>query len=89
MILVIGCLGVFLGLSADTAVFSPWLFGLYVLGALSILGALVTLLGAGIRCARGPGGWLVRTGEGALALTALYGLWLIFSLGLASFNLHY
>ena len=89
LLLVLGCLGAFLGLSADTSVFSPCLFGLYVIGALSILGALATLLGAALRCARGPGGRLVRTGEGVLALSALYGLWLIFRLGLAGFNLHY
>ena len=89
LILVLGYLGGFFALSADFFVFTPLLFGLYVLGALCILGALATLLGSVLRCARGPGGWLVRTGEGVLVLTALYGLWLIFRLGLASFNLHY
>ena len=87
--LVLACLGMFFALNADSSVFTPLLFGLYLLGALSILGALATLMGAALRCARGPGSWLVRTGESVLALTALYGLWLIFRLGLASFNLHY
>jgi CubicO group peptidase (beta-lactamase class C family) len=61
----------------------------YVLGALSVLGALAVLAEAGRRVLRGPGGWLVRLGEGLLALCALYGLWAIFAFGLASFSFHY
>jgi CubicO group peptidase (beta-lactamase class C family) len=87
--LVLACAGMILALNADTSVFTRLLIGLNVLGALSILAALALLLGATLRCASGPGGWLVRAGEGVLALTALYGLWLIFRLGLSSFNLHY
>ncbi len=41
------------------------------------------------RVLHGPGGWLVRVGEGLLALCALYGLWAIFAFGLASFSFHY
>ncbi len=61
----------------------------YILGALSVLGALAVLAEAGRRMLRGPGGWLVRAGEGLLALCALYGLWAIFAFGLASFSFHF
>ena len=61
----------------------------YILGALGALGALAMLAEAGRRALRGPGGWLVRAGEGVLALCALYALWAIFAFGLASFSFHY
>jgi hypothetical protein len=89
LLLVVACVAVVLALNAPAADIAAWLVALYVLGVLSIFGALAILLWASWRCSRGPGGWLVRTGEGVLAATALYGLWLIFGLGLASFNLHY
>lgn len=65
------------------------LTGGYVLGVLGIAGALAILAAAGWRVWRGPGGWLVRGGEALLGLSALYGLWLILALGLASFSLRY
>jgi CubicO group peptidase (beta-lactamase class C family) len=89
LLLVSACFAATLALNASTEVFTRWLVGVYVLGVLSILGALAILLWASLRCWRGPGGWLVKTGECLLAAAALYGLWLIFGLGLASFNLHY
>lgn len=61
----------------------------YLLGALGLLGALAVLAETGRRTLHGPGGWLVRAGEGLLALCALYGLWAIFAFGLASFSFHY
>lgn len=61
----------------------------YILGALGVLGALAVLAEAGRRVLHGPGGWLVRAGEGVLALCALYALWAIFAFGLASFSFHY
>jgi CubicO group peptidase (beta-lactamase class C family) len=61
----------------------------YILGALGVLGALAILAEAGRRLLHGPGGWLVRCGEGLLALCALWGLWAIFAFGLASFSFHY
>jgi CubicO group peptidase (beta-lactamase class C family) len=61
----------------------------YILGALSVLGALAVLAEAGRRVLHGPGGWLVRCGEGLLALCALWGLWAIFAFQLASFSFHY
>src|ERR1700722_2479370 len=89
LVLIVACIVAVLALSADAGVFTALLVGLYVLGVLAILGALAILLWAWLRCSRGPGGWLVKTGECALAATALYGLWLIFGLGLASFSLRY
>jgi CubicO group peptidase (beta-lactamase class C family) len=61
----------------------------YILGALSVLAALVILAETVRRVLHGPGGWLIRAGEGLLALSALYGLWAIFAFGLASFSFHY
>jgi CubicO group peptidase (beta-lactamase class C family) len=61
----------------------------YILSALGVLGALAILAEAGPRVLHGPGGWLVRAGEGVLALCALYGLWATFAFGLASFSFHY
>ena len=61
----------------------------YILGALGVLGALAVLAEAGGRVMRGPGGWLVRAGEGLLALCALYGIWAILAFGMASFSFHY
>jgi CubicO group peptidase (beta-lactamase class C family) len=61
----------------------------YLFGALGVLAALVILAETVRRVLHGPGGWLVRAGEGLLALCALYGLWAIFAFGLASFSFHY
>lgn len=61
----------------------------YILGALSVLAGLVILAETVRRVLHGPGGWLVRAGEGLLALGALYGLWAIFAFGLASFSFHF
>jgi CubicO group peptidase (beta-lactamase class C family) len=61
----------------------------YVLGALALLGALAVLAEAGRRSLRGPGGWLVRTGEALLGLVALYAIWAIFAFQLANFSFRY
>jgi CubicO group peptidase (beta-lactamase class C family) len=55
----------------------------YILGALGVLGALAIIAEAAGRLMRGPGGWLVRAGEGLLGLCALYGLWAILAFGMA------
>ncbi|MGH8235355.1 MAG: serine hydrolase domain-containing protein [Rhodanobacteraceae bacterium] len=62
---------------------------LYVLGALATLGALAMLVEGVLRVVRGPGGWLVRIGEAALILCALYALWGIFVYGLINFSFTY
>src|SRR5690348_17679913 len=41
--------------------------------SLGVLGALAVIAETGRRILHGPGGWLVRAGEGLLALCALYG----------------
>lgn len=59
---------------------------LYVIGVLAALGAVAMLVEAVLRVARGPGGWLVRSGEVLLGLSGLYALWGILAYGLANFN---
>jgi len=61
----------------------------YILGALSVLAALLILAETVRRVLHGPGGWLVRSGEGLLALCALYWLWGVFAFQLASFSFRY
>lgn len=69
--------------------FDGWLTGLYVLGALGVLGGIAIILDALWRIARGPGGLLARVSEVVLGLCALYGIWAIFAYGLVNFNFHY
>jgi hypothetical protein len=58
----------------------------YIAGLLALLGALAILAQAVRRVLRGPGGWLVRSGEALLALCALYGIWAIHFFGFADFS---
>ena len=61
----------------------------YIVGLLGLLGALAVLAEAVRRTLRGPGGWLVRSGEVLLGLCALYGVWFILFFGLANFSYRY
>lgn len=61
----------------------------YIVGLLGLLGALAIIAEAVRRALKGPGGWLVRSGETLLALCAIYGLWAIFFFGFASFSYRY
>ncbi|HEV2442562.1 MAG TPA: serine hydrolase domain-containing protein, partial [Steroidobacteraceae bacterium] len=61
----------------------------YLVGLLGLLGALFVLAEAARRVLRGPGGWLVRSGEVLLGLCALYGIWFILFFGLANFSYQY
>lgn len=61
----------------------------YCVSVLGLLGALAVLAETTQRVWRGPGGWLVRSSEALLGLSALYGLWLIFAYGLINFSLRY
>jgi CubicO group peptidase (beta-lactamase class C family) len=63
------------------------LMGLYVIGALAILSAIVVIIEAVLRIVRGPGGLLVKAGELVLGVSALYAIWAIFDYGLANFSL--
>ncbi|MHB8813975.1 MAG: hypothetical protein ACYDAE_11970 [Steroidobacteraceae bacterium] len=58
----------------------------YIVGLLALLGALAVLAEAVRRVLRGPGGWLVRTGEALLGLCAIYGVWAIHFFGFANFS---
>ncbi len=76
-------------LSSESAILEPGFLGtmivLYTCGVIAILGGIAILVESGLRIVRGPGGWLVRTGEGIVGLAALYGIWLFLAFGLASF----
>jgi CubicO group peptidase (beta-lactamase class C family) len=61
----------------------------YIVGLLGLFGALAVLAEALRRVLRGPGGWLVRSGEVLLGLCALYGIWFILFFGLANFSYQY
>ena len=93
VLVILGALGawaaVFSVIFGNGSGITGWLVLAYVLGVLGVLGALAVLAETGRRILHGPGGWLVRTGEGLLALCALYGLWAIFAFGLASFSFRY
>lgn len=58
----------------------------YIGGLLGFLGALAILAQAVRRVLRGPGGWLVRSGEVLRALCAIYGIWAIHFFGFADFS---
>lgn len=76
-------------LSDDNALlqssFTIKIVGLYVLGLIAILGGVAMIAEAALRVQRGPGGWLVRSGEIVVALAAVYGIWFFATFGLASF----
>jgi CubicO group peptidase (beta-lactamase class C family) len=65
-----------------------WIVLLYVVGVLAIFGCLAMMANGVMRAIKGPGGWLVRAGDVALALAGLYGLWAIYDYGLANFTLN-
>jgi CubicO group peptidase (beta-lactamase class C family) len=63
-----------------------WIGALYVLGVVAALGGIAMIANGVLRLMRGPGGWLVRTGDVVLALAGLYGIWAIYDYGLANFQ---
>ncbi len=63
-----------------------WIGALYVLGVVAALGGIAMIANGVLRLMRGPGGWLVRTGDAVLALAGLYGIWAIYDYGLANFQ---
>ncbi|HTZ54117.1 MAG TPA: serine hydrolase domain-containing protein [Candidatus Acidoferrum sp.] len=58
---------------------------LYSLGVLTLVGMLGVIAETVIRVVRGPGGWLVRIGEVAVGLGALYVIWFFLTFGLVNF----
>ena len=76
-------------LSSEAAILSPSLPGkmivLYVIGVIAVIGALGMIAEAVVRVLRGPGGWLVRTGEILVAVAALYAIWFLFAMQFVNF----
>lgn len=91
---VLGWLGLMVAMSADQTILleggaTPWMYLLYVLGVLALLGVVAIVIHA-VRSWMKPrrGRW-VLLGESLLALAAIYLAWLILALGMVSFNVHY
>ena len=84
-----GWVGLFAALSASGGDITTLLAGIYALGVLAVVGAVAIIVEAVSRILRGPGGWLVRSGEFLLGLSALYTIWAIDVFGLANFNFTY
>jgi hypothetical protein len=58
---------------------------LYVVGVIGMLCGIAMIAETIVRVMRGPGGWLVRTGEIVVGIAAMYGIWFIVAFGLANF----
>ena len=84
-----GWIGLFAALSASGGDITTLMGVLYVLGVLAALGAVAIIVEAVSRILRGPGGWLVRSGEFLLGVSALYAIWAIYVFGFANFNFTY
>jgi hypothetical protein len=63
----------------------PKMEGLYFLGVLTLVGMLGVIAETVIRVMRGPGGWLVRTGEIVVGLAAVYVIWFFLTFGMINF----
>ncbi len=74
------------GSLSDTGSINSVLTIAYIVALLALLGALAVVAEAVRRVLRGPGGWLVRTGEALLGLCAIYGIWVIHFFGFANFS---
>jgi len=76
-------------LGDENAILSPSLPGkmvaLYIVGVIAIIGCLAMIAETIVRVLRGPGGWLVRTGEILVALSALYAIWFLFAMQFVNF----
>ena len=83
----LGWVGLFAVLTNGNEQIGSMLMGLYVVGALAIVSAVVIVIEAVLRIVRGPGGLLVKAGELVLGVSALYVIWAIFDYGLANFSL--
>jgi hypothetical protein len=76
-------------LSSEAAILEPSLPGkmivLYIIGVVAIVGALAMIAEAVARVMRGPGGWLVRSGEILVGLAAVYAIWFLFAMQFVNF----
>jgi CubicO group peptidase (beta-lactamase class C family) len=81
--------GWLLVLSNEAAILNPSIVGkmivMYLLGVIAILGGIAIVAETVMRVRRGPGGWLVRSGEIVVAAAAVYGIWFISAFGLVNF----
>jgi hypothetical protein len=84
-----GWVGLFSALSGAGGDVTTFMGVLYVLGVLAALGSVAIVIEAVSRLLRGPGGWLVRSGEVLFGLSGLYALWAIYVFGFANFNFTY
>lgn len=76
-------------LSSEAAILSPSLPGkmivLYVIGVIAVAGSIAMIAEAVVRVQRGPGGWLVRSGEVLVGAAALYAIWFLFAMQFVNF----
>ncbi len=86
---IVALLGWTAALSSQNAILEPGFLTtmvvLYIAGLIAIVGGIAIVIESALRLVRGPGGWLVRAGEGVVGLAALYGIWLFLAFGLANF----
>ena len=68
---------------------TPWFYLLYVLGAVSVVGALAVVFHTVRNWQLAQRGLWVRIGETLLALSALYLAWFILAFGMISFNVRF
>lgn len=68
---------------------TPWMYLLYVLGVIALLGAIAIVLHTVRTWYPAQRGWPVRVGETLLALAAIYLAWFILAFGLVSFSVRY
>jgi hypothetical protein len=61
------------------------MMALYIVGVIAVIGLLAMIAEAIVRVLRGPGGWLVRTGEIVVALAAVYAIWFLFAMQFVNF----
>ncbi len=76
-------------LSSEASLLSSSLPGkmtlLYIVGVIAVIGLLAAIAEAALRVVRGPGGWLVRTGEVVVAIAAIYAIWFLFAMQFVNF----
>jgi CubicO group peptidase (beta-lactamase class C family) len=89
LVMLCGWVGVLAALSSSIGDIKTFFAILYVIGVLAALGSVAIVIEAVSRILRGPGGWLVRSGEFFLGLSGLYAIWAIYVYGLANYNFTY
>lgn len=76
-------------LGSESALLSPSLpvgmMVLYIVGVIAVIGTIAAIAESAIRVLRGPGGWLVRSGEILVGVAALYAVWFLFAMQFVNF----